>query len=215
MAPDAPGPRLMARKLKTYQTSIGFYDLAVAAPSMKAALQIWGADSNLFHQGFAREVEDAEVVAATLEHPGTVLRRPVGTDGSFRVTSDLPKDLVEGPARTRQRKEPARRSEGKTVKPDGAAARKAAAAFDQQQRKREHAQRRADIAEAKQRERRSARIAKAQQALDAAEQEHDAQDAALQAEREKLDKRADAEQQRWERQRDKLRAALDHAKEHR
>jgi hypothetical protein len=28
----------MARKLKTYQTSLGFYDLAIAAPSMKA----WG-----------------------------------------------------------------------------------------------------------------------------------------------------------------------------
>jgi hypothetical protein len=28
----------MARKLKTFQTSLGFYDLAVAAPSMKAAL---------------------------------------------------------------------------------------------------------------------------------------------------------------------------------
>ncbi|WP_398467833.1 cell envelope biogenesis protein TolA [Tardiphaga sp.] len=204
----------MARKLKTYQTSIGFYDLAVAAPSMKAALQIWGADSNLFHQGFAREVEDAAVVAATLAHPGTVLRRPVATDGAFRVTSDLPKDLVEGPARARQRKEPARRPEGKTVRPDGAAARTAAAAFDQQ-RKRDQAQRRADIAEAKQRERQSARIAKAQQALDAAEQEHDARGAALEAEREKLDKRADTEQQRWERQRDKLRTALDRAKEHR
>ncbi len=215
MAPDAPGPRLMARKLKTYQTSIGFYDLAVAAPSMKAALQIWGADSNLFHQGFAKEVEDAAVVAATLAHPGTVLRRPVGTDGAFRVTSDLPKDLVEGPVQTRQRKEPARRPDGKTGKPDGATARKAAAAFDQQQRERDQAQRRADIAEAKQRERRSARIAKAQQALDAAEQEHDARCAALQAEREKLDKRADAEQQRWKTKRDKLRTALDRAKEHR
>lgn len=215
MDTDAPGPRLMARKLKTYQTSIGFYDLAVAAPSMKAALEIWGADSNLFHQGFAREVEDAAVVAATLEHPGTVLRRPVGTDGAFRVTSDLPKDLVEGPARTRQRKEPARRPEGKTVRPDGAAARTAAAAFDRQQRKREQAQRRAAIAEAKQSERRLAGIAKAQQALDAAEQEYDARCAALQAERNKLDKRADAEKQRWERQRDKLRAALAHAKAHR
>jgi colicin import membrane protein len=96
MAPDAPGPRLMARKLKTYQTSIGFYDLAVAAPSMKAALQIWGADSNLFHQGFAREVEDAEVVAATLEHPGTVLRRPVGTDGSFRVRATCQRIWLKG-----------------------------------------------------------------------------------------------------------------------
>jgi hypothetical protein len=37
----------MARKLKTFQTSIGFYDLAVAAPSMKAALEVWGAGSNL------------------------------------------------------------------------------------------------------------------------------------------------------------------------
>jgi hypothetical protein len=27
---------LMAKKLKTYQTSLGFYDLALAAPSMKA-----------------------------------------------------------------------------------------------------------------------------------------------------------------------------------
>jgi hypothetical protein len=34
----------MARKLKTYQTSLGFFDLAVAAPSMKAALEAWGAD---------------------------------------------------------------------------------------------------------------------------------------------------------------------------
>jgi len=44
----------MARKLKTYQTSLGFFDQAIAAPSMKAALEAWGADSNLFHQGAAR-----------------------------------------------------------------------------------------------------------------------------------------------------------------
>jgi hypothetical protein len=30
----------MTRKLKTYQTSLGFYDLAIAAPSMKAALEV-------------------------------------------------------------------------------------------------------------------------------------------------------------------------------
>jgi hypothetical protein len=42
----------MPRKLKTYQTSQGFYDLAIAAPSMKAALEAWRASSNLFHQGF-------------------------------------------------------------------------------------------------------------------------------------------------------------------
>src|SRR6185312_10709551 len=45
----------MARKLKTFQTSLGFYDLAIAVPSMKAALEAWGANSNLFHRGFAEE----------------------------------------------------------------------------------------------------------------------------------------------------------------
>jgi hypothetical protein len=33
----------MVRKLKTYQTSLGFFDQAIAAPSMKAALEAWGA----------------------------------------------------------------------------------------------------------------------------------------------------------------------------
>ena len=55
----------MARKLKTYQTSLGFFDQAVAAPSMKAALEAWGADSNLFHQGAAKESYDPDVIAAT------------------------------------------------------------------------------------------------------------------------------------------------------
>ena len=60
----------MARKLKTYQTSLGFFDLAVAAPSMKAALEAWGADSNLFHQGAAKQSEDPDVIAATMAAPG-------------------------------------------------------------------------------------------------------------------------------------------------
>ena len=64
----------MARKLKTYQTSLGFFDLAVAAPSMKAALEAWGADSNLFHQGAAKESEDSDVIAATMAAPGIVLK---------------------------------------------------------------------------------------------------------------------------------------------
>jgi hypothetical protein len=72
----------MAKKLKTYQTSLGFYDQAIAAPSMKAALQAWGASSNLFHQGVAKETDDPDIVAATMAKPGIVLRRPVGSDGS-------------------------------------------------------------------------------------------------------------------------------------
>jgi hypothetical protein len=37
----------MPRKLKTHQTWLGIYDLAVAAPSMKAVLEAWGAGSKL------------------------------------------------------------------------------------------------------------------------------------------------------------------------
>lgn len=44
---------LMARKLNVYQTSFRFFDQAIAAPSMKAVLEAWGSNSNLFHQGVA------------------------------------------------------------------------------------------------------------------------------------------------------------------
>ena len=75
----------MARKLKTYVTSAGFFDLAVAAPSMKAALAAWGSKSNLFHHGFAKETEDAKVVAATMAKPGVVLRRPASEFRSISI----------------------------------------------------------------------------------------------------------------------------------
>src|SRR5215510_14097416 len=83
----------MARKLKTYTTSAGFFDLAVAAPSMKAALDAWGSTTNLFHQGFAKMTDDPDIVAATMAKPGLVLRRPVGTDDAFTEHPDLPKHL--------------------------------------------------------------------------------------------------------------------------
>ena len=86
----------MARKLKTYQTSLGFFDLAIAAPSMKAALEAWGADSNLFHQGAAKESDDPDVIAAAMKKPGVVLRRPVGSDGSFGEHAELPTNLGGG-----------------------------------------------------------------------------------------------------------------------
>jgi hypothetical protein len=84
----------MARKLKTYQTSLGFFDLAIAAPSMKAALEAWGADSNLFHQGAAEQSEDPDIVAATMAAPGVVLKRTVGSSGPFKEEAELPTDLV-------------------------------------------------------------------------------------------------------------------------
>jgi hypothetical protein len=80
----------MPRKLKVYQTSQGFYDLAIAAQSMKAALEAWGANRNLFHQGVAHETKDDDVIVAAMKKPGVVLQRPVGSDKPFKEHSELP-----------------------------------------------------------------------------------------------------------------------------
>ena len=129
----------MARKLKTYQTSLGFFDLAIAAPSMKAALEAWGADSNLFHQGAAKESDDPDVIAATMAKPGIVLRRPVGSDGSFGEHAHLPTNLgnTDSPkkvARKSQDRQP-KKSPSRPV--DKLAERKAALAFEKEQKRRE------------------------------------------------------------------------------
>jgi hypothetical protein len=84
----------MAKKLKTYETSLGFFDLAIAAPSMKAALEAWGADSNLFPQGVAKQSEDPEIIAAAMAAPGVVLKRPVGSSGPFKEHAELPTNLA-------------------------------------------------------------------------------------------------------------------------
>src|ERR1044071_8357379 len=83
----------MARRLKTYRTSVGFFDLAIAAPSMKAAADAWGLKTSEFRRGFARETHDPATVAATISKPGIVLRRPVGSSGPFTEHAELPKDL--------------------------------------------------------------------------------------------------------------------------
>src|ERR1700759_1539382 len=86
----------MPRKLKTFQASIGFFDLTIAAPAMKAALEAWGSKTNHFHQGFAKESDDPQIIAATMAKPGVVLRRPVGSNGSFSEHPGLPNNLASG-----------------------------------------------------------------------------------------------------------------------
>lgn len=81
----------MPRKLKTYLTNLGFFELAVAAPSMKAALAAWGLTQNVFAQDLAKQTEDSRIVAAAEARPGTVLRRPIGSHGAFSEHAQLPK----------------------------------------------------------------------------------------------------------------------------
>jgi len=201
----------MARKLKTFETSLGFFDLAIAAPSMKAALEAWGADSNLFHQGAARESVDSDLIAATLAKPGVVLRRPVGSDQPFTEHADLPTQLEVEHDR-RPAKSRARPKKKRSAGADPKAARKAALAYEKEQQRRESQRRKEEAAREKQRERRNQAVATAQAALDQAEQEHGRRAAAIDAAREALDEKSRAEDARWEQQKSKLAAALRRAR---
>jgi hypothetical protein len=199
----------MARKLKTYQTSLGFFELAVAAPSMKAALEAWGADSNLFHQGAAKESEDPNVVAATMAAPGVVLKRPVGSSGAFKEHAELPSDLASGTSRKPSHKSASRKPHKHPPRTDDRAAdRKAALAFEKEQKRRDGERRREEAARQRDRDRREKAAAKARAALDKAEREHAKKAADIQAEVEALEKRSRAEDDRWEKERERLHAAL-------
>jgi hypothetical protein len=202
--------RLMARKLKTYQTSLGFFEQAIAAPSMKAALEAWGADSNLFHQGAAKESHDPDVIAATMAKPGVVLKRPVGSNGPFKEHAELPRDIAgDGGAKKSDRKvasgKPQRHAK-KTV--DDAADRKASLAFEKERERRKHERAKEEAVQRKERERRQERIDRAQAALDTARRKHDGNAADIQAKMEALEERSRTEEARWEKERSKLEALL-------
>ena len=204
----------MARKLKTYQTSLGFFDLAIAAPSMKAALEAWGADSNLFHQGAAKESDDPDVVAAALKKPGVVLRRPVGSSGSFGEHAELPTDLDGGGRRTRTvRKSAGRKLRKADAHPiDEAAEDAAPLAYDREQRRRDVERAREEAAGQKERERRQRAVDKAQAALDKAGREHAKRAAAFQAEIEALENKLQTEHAGWRKDQERLDAALRRAR---
>lgn len=213
--------RKPSRKLKTYQTSLGFYDQAVAAPSMKAALDAWGAKSNLFHQGIAKETDDPDIVAATMASPGVVLRRPVGSDGPFTEHAELPTDLAGDEDRPRSRSKPKKRpakTANKTAKKssrskDDRQARQAAAAFAKEEQRRESARRKEEAARARERARREKAVAAAQAVLDKARREHQARVDEIEAERAALDERAAVEEKRWDKERIKLEEAVRRARE--
>lgn len=196
----------MARKLKTYTTSAGFFDLAVAAPSMKAALAAWGSKNNLFHHGFAKISEDPKIVAATMAHPGVVLRRPVGSNRPFSEHAGLPRDL---PLARRTPTKPATKGREPAAKAiDEKAARAAARAFEKEQKRRDGERRRQEAARQKERARHERAIAAAEAALEEARQDHQARLDELEKDRAALDRRSQAEDARWRRKKEELEAGL-------
>jgi len=108
----------MAAKLKTYLTDSGFFQLAVAAPSMQAALRAWGMTHNVFADGLAKETRDAKIVEAATAQPGVVLRRPLNSKGAFGTDAKLPKV------------KPSKLPRNRAPRADASAVKKAQAALD-------------------------------------------------------------------------------------
>jgi colicin import membrane protein len=204
---------LMARKLKTYQTSLGFFDLAIAAPSMAAALRAWGSDTNLFQQGFAKETDDPAIVAATLAKPGIVLRRPVGSDGAFSERAELPRELPVEKAKERTATPRAPTREPPAQRVDDKAAREAALALERERQRRESERRKEEAAREKERKRREQAIAKAEAALEEAQREHEAKVEEIERDRAAVERRSQAEDARWAKQKEELETALRRARD--
>jgi colicin import membrane protein len=177
---------------------------------MKAALEAWGSEANLFHQGFAREADDPAIIAAAMAKPGVVLRRAVGSNVGFSEHANIPKDLpaVGGtPGKRRLRKPPA----PPPRKFDDNAAREAAMVHAREQDRRDRESRRQEAAQ--EAERRGRTTAKAEAALEEARRTHDTKTEEIAAARSALDRQAVAEENRWDKQRAKLKAALNRARE--
>jgi hypothetical protein len=171
-----------------------------------------GLQQQPFHQGVAKETDDPKVVAATMAKPGVVLRRPVGSSDPFAEHAALPTDLAGGVDDRPKRHRPKSKKQS-PAKTSEKAARRAALAYERTERQRQSEQRKGEAARAKERQRRERAVAKAQTALDKAKRDHDARSGAIEAERAALEIRSQAEDARWEKQREKLDAALRGARE--
>jgi hypothetical protein len=208
----------MPRKLKTYVTTSGFFELAVAAPSMKAALEIWGSKSNLFQTGFAKEVDDPDIVKAAMAHPGTVLRRAVGTNGAFKEDAEAPKLAALGKAGANKplpvliKKKQKAEAVKKAASPAGDS-QKAAQLYDLAQKRREREELRLEAERQKARERREQAIEKAQAALAAAREKYEDRIAEFDAQQAALTRKVRLEKDRWDEEKSKLEAALKRARE--
>jgi hypothetical protein len=100
-----------------------------------------------------------------------------------------------------------------TAKVSDEEARKAAAAFEREQRRRDAERRKEEAARKRGRAKRDKMLAKAQAAFEKARRAHDERAESLEAERIATEKRIQAEDARWESEKEKLTAALRRARD--
>ncbi|HVM37938.1 MAG TPA: hypothetical protein VM265_06090 [Sphingomicrobium sp.] len=182
-------------KLKLFRTPIGFHDAYVAAPSQKAALEAWGADSNLFAQGIAEVVSDPALCEEALARPGEVIRKARGSaEEHVRALGDAPRRRVREDAGREEEEQ------GRSPRPSRPSGRGSRASP-------------AKRAPARVKRPSRAEVEKAEAALAGAEDAHRAAIAALRAEQEALERRRRELEQSYREQWDALSARLEKARE--
>src|SRR4051812_11984864 len=206
----------MARRLRTYFTSIGFFDLAVAAPSMKAALEAWGVGRNLFQQGSAWETDEPDIVAAAMAKPGVVLKRAVGTKTAFQEKAELPTHLpVSAPLRPRN---PAKHKKSGPSSVQNEKTQKAAIIqFEKERARREEnrerekkEQAKQKAAEAREAHQRQHKIDRLRDVMEKAQERHESALSNIQRDRDALDRKSDVERRRWNLERERLEEEIEH-----
>ena len=93
-------------------------------------------------------------------------------------------------------------------KTDTKAVRAAALAFEREQKRREMERRKQEATREKERKRREQAIATAERALQEAKREHETKIKKIEKDRAALDRRSQAENARWDKQKEKLESAL-------
>ena len=122
--------------------------------------------------------------------------------------ASYPKDLPIDKVKERPAKPRATTREPPAQKVDDKAAREAALAFEREQKRRDSERRKDETAREKETKRREQAIAKAETALEEAKRNHETKVEEIREDRAALDRRSQAEDARWEKQKGKLETAL-------
>lgn len=122
------------RPLKVFRTSIGFHDAYVAVTSRKAALEAWGAGSDLFASGAAEPVTDARLAMAPLAQPGVVIRIARGSTAQhLAAAGKVPTRKAKADRASRTEPAPPVSSKKKAPRPSRARLDRAEAALEREE----------------------------------------------------------------------------------
>jgi hypothetical protein len=88
-------------RLKVFCATSGFHDSVVAAPSRPAALKAWGARTDLFSMGVAKQVTDPKIVKKALARPGEVIRLNRSGGEEAPAPKKKPRSTTKGPSRAK------------------------------------------------------------------------------------------------------------------